>query len=380
MISKLVIRSALLSLIFCCAAIALIVSCSGTGSDSAVVAKKPTEVRVLVVTPSAIAKTVELTGSVEPYRKVGLASPAEGPVISLNARQGDPVKVGDKLVEIGRRAGTNALIASLKEQLAKDEESFRRSKELALIEGISTQQLDLARATYESSKAQLVKAQETEGDFSVLAPWNGVVSDLMVEVGDFVSPRAPLLEMYDPASLILRAEIPERYAPNLRKGMNILVTLDAYPDSLFSATIVRVYPYLDERMRTRTVEAAVADPKILLPGMFARLSIKIGAIEKAIVVPNQALTITPEGESIAFLLINGTAKRQKVKTGIEDAGRIQILEGIQTGDTLITSGIMSLKDGMKVTPIINGASADRPADVPKTSSAEKPSTSAGGQK
>jgi membrane fusion protein (multidrug efflux system) len=374
------IRSILLSLIFCCAAAAWIISCGGAGGDSAVVAKKPTEVRVLVAAPSSIARTVELSGSVEPYRKVSLASPAEGPVISLNARQGDPVRVGDKLVEIGRRAGTNALIASLKEQLAKDEESLRRAKELALIEGISTQQLDLARATYESSKAQLVKAQETEGDFSLLAPWNGVVSDLMVEVGDFVSPRAALLEMYDPASLILRAEIPEHYAPNLRKGMVFSVTLDAYPDSLFSATIVRVFPYLDERMRTRTVEATVADPHILLPGMFARLSMKIGAVDKAMVVPNQALTVTPEGESIVFLLTNGAAKRQKIKTGIEDAGRIQILTGIQPGDTLITSGIVSLKDGMKVTPIIDGASADRPADAAKAASAKKPSTSASGQK
>lgn len=379
MISKLALRSALLSLIFCCAAIALIVSCGGPGSDSTVVAKKPTEVQVLAMTPSSMAKTVELTGSVEPYRKVRLASPAEGPVISLVARQGDPVRVGDKLVEIGRQAGTTALIASLIEQVAKDEDNYRRAKELSLIDGISTQQLDLSRVTYESSKAQLAKAREAESDFSVLAPWNGVVSDLKVEVGDYVSPRAPLLEMYDPASLILRAEIPERYAPNLRKGMTISVTLDAYPDSLFTATITRVYPYLDERMRTRTIEATVADPKILLPGMFARLSIKIGAIQEAIVVPNQALTITPSGETIAFLLIDGAAKRQKVKTGVEDAGRVQILAGVQLGDTLITSGVMSLKDGMKVTPIVSSIPSGEQPDAAKKSSAERTSSPVGGK-
>jgi membrane fusion protein (multidrug efflux system) len=310
---------------------------------------------------------------------VQLASPAEGPVISLRARQGDEVRIGDTLVEIGRQAGTSALIASLKEQLAKDEDSYRRAKELALIDGISTQQLDLARSTFESSRAQLVKAEESASDFSVLAPWNGVVSDLKAEVGDYVSPRAPLLEMYDPASLILRAEIPERYAPNLRKGMKISVTLDAYPDSLFAAIITRVYPYLDERMRTRTIEATVADPKILLPGMFARLSIKIGMVQEAIVVPNQALTITPSGETIAFLLIDGAAKRQKVKTGVEDAGRVQILAGVQLGDTLITSGVMSLKDGMKVTPIVSSIPSGEQPDAAKKSSAERTSSPVGGK-
>lgn len=380
MISELKLRSTLLGLIACCTLALLVASCSGTSNESNATAKKPTEVRVQVITPGSIAETVELTSTIEPYRKIQLASPAEGPVTSLRARQGDFVRRGDTLVEIGRRAGTIALIASLKEQLAKDKDSYSRASELAAIEGISTQQLDLARSTYESSRAQLVKAEESASDFSVLAPWGGLISNLGVEVGDYVSPREVLLEMYDPGSLILQAEVPEKYATKLRPGMTLSARLDAYPDSVFSAKISRIFPFLNEQMRTRRIEATLSGPSLLLPGMFARLTIKIGAIHEAIVVPNQSLTITPEGETMAFLLIDGAAKRQKVKTGIEETGRIQVLEGVGIGDTLITSGIMSLKEGMKVTPILGDSPPLHLTNVEKGRDEKKTSTPTGEQK
>ena len=310
--------------------------------------KKPQEVRVVSVTKSAISQTLELTGSVEPYRIAQLASPAEGPVLNLRVREGDLVKAGDTLLSIGRKKGVDALIFSFREDLKKEEDNLKRTQQLVQNDALPGEQLDQAKASYERARAQLTKAEETAQDYFVAAPWVGVVSRLKVKEGDFVVPRAPLVEIYDPVSLVIRVAIPEKYAAGIRKGSSVTARLDAYPGAIFAARIVRLYPYLDERVRTRTIEVGVTDPVDLLPGMFARLILKLKQVDDAIVVPLAALITTPEGGKVVFVVKDGKAIRRKVKTGIEESDRIQVLEGINPGDKVIVSGHKDLKDGMDV--------------------------------
>ena len=310
--------------------------------------KKPQEVRVISVAKSAISQTLELTGSVEPYRIAQLASPAEGPVLNLRVREGDLVKAGDTLLSIGRKKGVDALILSLREDLKKEEDNLKRTQQLVQNDALPGEQLDQAKASYERARAQLTKAEEMAQDYSVAAPWVGVVSRLKVKEGDFVVPRAPLVEIYDPVSLVIRVGIPEKYAAGIRKGSSVTARLDAYPGATFAARIVRVYPYLDERVRTRTIEVGVTDSVDLLPGMFARLILKLKQVDDAIVVPLAALITTPEGGKVVFVVHDSKAIQRKVKTGIEASDRIQVLEGINPGDKVIVSGHKELKDGMDV--------------------------------
>jgi membrane fusion protein, multidrug efflux system len=310
--------------------------------------KPPQEVRVISAAKSAISQTLELTGSVEPYRIAQLASPAEGPVLNLRVREGDLVKTGDTLLSIGRKKGVDALILSLREDLKKEEDNLKRTQQLVQNDALPGEQLDQAKASYERARAQLTKAEEMAQDYFVAAPWVGVVSRLKVKEGDFVVPRAPLVEIYDPVSLVIRVAVPEKYAAGMRKGLSVTARLDAYPGATFAARIVRLYPYLDERVRTRTIEVGVTDPVDLLPGMFARLILKLKQVDDAIVVPLAALITTPEGGKVVFVVHDSKAIQRKVKTGIEASDRIQVLEGINPGDKVIVSGHKELKDGMDV--------------------------------
>jgi len=225
-----------------------------------------------------------------------------------------------------------------------------RVKRLLEINGNSKEQFEQAKTAYELAKARLVKAQESARDFSVVAPWDGLTSQLFTEVGDYnyTNPRRPLIEIYDPTSLVVRSSVPERYAAHLKYKTPVSVTLDAYPDTVFGASISRIYPYLDERMRTRTVEVTITGNVDLMPGMFARTRLQAGLIESALVVPTQAITTTPDAKSIAFVMSDGKAWRRVVRTGIEEDGRVQITDGIQPGDSVIITGIMSLSDGRPV--------------------------------
>lgn len=309
--------------------------------------KKPPRVRAVAATKAAISSGLELTGSVEPYRVARLASTAEGPVADIRVREADRVKAGDALLSIGRKKGADALITSLREELKKEEDNLRRTRQLVQSEALPGEQLDQAKSALEKVRAQLVQAEETAQDYAIYAPWDGVVSRVNVKVGEFVAPRAVLLEIYDPASLVILAAIPERHAAEVTAGMRVDVRLDAYPDDIMQGRIERVYPYLDSRLRTRTMEITIEKPIDLLPGMFARLNVLLKNIDDAVIVPLEALVTTPKGQ-VVFVVEDGKAIARAVKTGIEADSRIQLVSGVQPGDKVIIAGNEKLKDGVEV--------------------------------
>jgi len=146
----------------------------------------------------------------------------------------------------------------------------------------------------------------------------------------------------------VRFAVPEALTAQVRTEMALEARLDAYPERVFSGRVVRVYPDIDRRMRTRMVEAKLSGIPDVMPGMFARVKLELKQVDAAVVVPLAALITTPEGDKVAFVLQDGKATRRQVKTGIEASDRIQVVEGINPGDKLIVSGHKELKDGLNV--------------------------------
>lgn len=123
--------------------------------------------------------------------------------------------------------------------------------------------------------------------------------------------------------------------------------LDAYPGDVMQGRIERVSPYLDSRLRTRTMEITLEKPIDLLPGMFARLNVLLKNIDDAVIVPLEALVTTPKGQ-VVFVVEDGKAIARAVKTGIEADNRIQLVSGVQPGDKVIVAGNEKLKSGVEV--------------------------------
>jgi membrane fusion protein, multidrug efflux system len=346
-------KNTFFTLIFLClAGIALLIMFYPEKTDNnSNASSKPKEiplVKAVLAKKSQMLKKLELTGSVQAFRIAKLASPAEGPILNLKVREGDIVDSGTVLMSIGRKKGIDALILSLQEELNRDKEEYGRVKQLVEKAIYPTKNLESARATFEMAKARLAAAEQELQDYSIKAPWTGTVSAVKVQDGDFVLPRSPLIEIYDPTSLIIRAAVPERNAADLKLTMGVDVSLDAYPAQKFKGEISRVYPYLDQRLRTRTIEVEIKDPPVLLPGMFARLGLVLGRIDNAIMVPADALLTSPKGDKMMVLLKEGKALRRKVVTGIEDSGFIQIVSGLSEGEEVIVEGNEKLKDGAEV--------------------------------
>jgi membrane fusion protein (multidrug efflux system) len=160
--------------------------------------------------------------------------------------------------------------------------------------------------------------------------------------------KSPLLELADLSSLVVRVAVPEAHAAEVRDGMPAVVRLDAVPGKTFPGKVARAYPGLDQRMRTRTVELTLDGPAALMPGMFARVRLIIESVSDALVIPREAVIVTPAGARVVFVVEDGKAAQRKVTTGIEEAGRVQILSGLKTGEKVVVEGHEKLKDGAAV--------------------------------
>lgn len=311
--------------------------------------KKPNPmVSVVPAETGEISELIDLTGSVEPTRLAKLASPAEGPILNSRVREGDVVKQGFKVLSIGRKKATEALLISARQDLESEKEELARIEQLVESGAIPKDQLDTAKARYSRMVAQLARVKENSEDYDVEAPWDGIISKVLVNDGNYVAARTVLVEMFDPKSLVVRMAVPEAQSQEIKPDMDVSVKLDAYHGKSFRGKISRIYPDLDRRMRTRIAEVEIKDDVALDPGMFARLDLKLRTEKDRIVVPAQAVIVTPTGLRVAFIIEDGKAVQRKIKTGLESEGKIQILSGINPGEQIVIAGNEKLKDGMAV--------------------------------
>ncbi len=153
--------------------------------------------------------------------------------------------------------------------------------------------------------------------------------------------------------------------------MDVTVTLDAYNGKTFNGKISRIYPELDRRMRTRTVEVEIPDPVKLAPGMFARLNLNLKTVTDTVVVPSEAVIVTPKGLRVAYVIQDGKAVQRKIKTGLENKKQIQVVEGLNVGDALVVAGNEKLKDGLEIRlPQPDKAKSDSPGSPQKGEAAK----------
>lgn len=342
------------------AALVFVLSFSGCGKSSpGKPTPPPVAVTVEVVTNRTFFRLLTVTGTIEPTIVAGLASPAEGPVLGCRVREGDRVTAGQELLSIGRQLSAEAAQASAREELRRQELEFRRIEALVKEKAIAGDQLDTARAALERARAALAQAEQAADDYSIRAPWAGVVSRVRVADGNYVAPRTPLVDLYDPTSLVLRFAMPEDHAFALAAGGRVQATFDALPGRDFTLEIIRAYPELDRRLRTRSFEAALPRGATFAPGMFARIRVVLDEQKAALTVPEEA--VLGDGvKRFVFVLADDKAARRPVETGFEQDGRVWIRSGLNVGDRVIVGGIERVKDGAAVRLESDGKPAAKP--------------------
>ncbi|MCK9477163.1 MAG: efflux RND transporter periplasmic adaptor subunit [Candidatus Muirbacterium halophilum] len=331
-------------------ALSLVVFVGNKSNKTDIVEKKAklAVVDVIDVKPTDITQVLDLTGSVEPYHNASLASPAEGPVAEIKVREGDMVKKDQDIIIIGRTHGIDALIASLEEEMRKEKSNLDRTELLYKNNVLPAEKYEIARASFEKVNAALIKAQEQSRDYIIKAPWDGIVEEILVKEGEYLSPRQKLVSIYEPQTLIIKSTVYEKYAMDIKENMEVNIVLDAYNNQKFNGFVKKVYPYLNNKLRTRPFEVDIENDIVLLPGMFARLSISLKEIKNTVVIPSAAVFTDKDGDFSIFTVEDNKAVQKKVYKGIENGADIEIIKGLVFGDKVIVNGIDGIKNNSPV--------------------------------
>ena len=300
----------------------------------------------MVVTGKPFSDFLSLSGSIEPNEVIGLRSEISGIVEELNFSEGGNVSKGQLLIKIND-AELKAQLAQAKTANSLAGENERRAKLLLEKEAISQEEYDIASADYRTteSQIQLIAAQLTKT--AIRAPFSGTIGLRNISQGSYITPTTDIAQLVDVSKVKLEFAIPERYAAHVKNGISVRFTVQG-TNAAFTAKIYAVEPLVETATRTLRVRA-LADNRDsrLIPGTFANVIFPLGTIENGLLVPAEALIPIQNGKKI-FIKKDGVAKEILVETGARTDADVLVSKGLNEGDTVLTSGVMSLRDGSPV--------------------------------
>ncbi len=214
--------------------------------------------------------------------------------------------------------------------------------------GLTITAIGVQRAVVKESEAKLEMARARLAECTVKAPFSGVITKTWAKKGDLAAVKAPLFELVNMSSLIVRCSVPEKFSTDLSEGMPAAITIDALPGEVFAAEVARIFPELDEKMRTRTIELQVKNSTKLMPGMFARVNLQLKKLPGVLSVPVQSVRKRPDGSSFVFSVADKKAQAHNVEVGQIINNRYHLINGITAGQKIVTEGNEKLKDGAEV--------------------------------
>jgi membrane fusion protein, multidrug efflux system len=274
-------------------------------------------------------------------RSATIAPLVSGTVAEVRVRLGSPVRAGDVLVRLSARDLEARLAqASAVEAQAKLERD--RAAALHAQAAVSPAQLDAARAELAVAEARQAEAETQAGRTLLRAPFAGVVTAKLVEVGDTALPGQPLLVVEAPTATRFEARVPEGTG-GLAAGAAVTVRLD---DRELAGRVVEIEPVADVATRTRLVKVDLPPGSAARSGQFGRLLVVTGATA-AVSVPASALVRRGQLETV-FLVEDGAARLRLVRAARARDGRVEIAAGLTGGETVVASGAADLADGQPV--------------------------------
>jgi membrane fusion protein, multidrug efflux system len=300
--------------------------------------------------------SVTAVGSLRSDESVIIRSEQSGRIVSLNFKEGQPVRKGQLLVQLDdgvTRAELGQANANLKLAKAK----FDRAVELNEKKFISGQAKDEADNALRVAEAAVKLIEARLGRFNIEAPFSGTIGLRTASIGDYIKDGQDIVNLEKTDPIKVDFKVPELIQSKVRVGQSLAVTLDAIPGKPFVGTVFAVNPQLDTAGRAVVLRAQMPNRDgALRPGMFARVRLTLSDIGETIVVPEQAVAMQGE-EQIMFKVVDGRAIRTKVEVGQRREGKVEILQGIAATDTVVIAGQQRLRDGAAVRPAGGGNAA-----------------------
>lgn len=352
---------AALCLLFLCAA--------GCGSPDAQEQKKspPVPVSITKAVRGDIATSSTVTGTISPVRESFFGPKVSGRIEHFFVDEGSFVEQGGPLVRLEQTRFALALneakaalgesranLRNLQQKLQRQEKLFQTGiTDRQLLEDIRTQ-AELAEARVRMAESQQQRAEEDLKDSVLYAPFSGFVVERRMNIGEtyaISAERGYIFHMVDTGSVEVELHVFETRKRFVKNGEKVTVTVDAIPDRSFEGVITVVNPLVDAPSRKFLVKIQVHNPSGLLEsGMFARVTLPEEKSSRALLVPAAAV-IERDGSPVVFVVEKDVAAERRIKTGLITHAAVEVLAGLQEGDSIITDGLYAVKTGTPVSII-----------------------------
>ena len=312
----------------------------GKGSNKAL------NVNAQIIRTQSLTDEIYTTGNLLPDEEVDLSFETSGKITQINFTEGSVVQKGQLLAKVNDRP-LQAQLKKLQSQLKLAEDRVFRQNALLVKDAVSKEAYEQVKTDLASLNAdiELVKANILQTELK--APFDGIIGLRQVSEGAYASPTTIIAKLTKITPLKIDFSVPERYATQIKKGTHLTFNIEGNLSS-FNATVYATESKVDPASRSLSVRALYPNTgNSLLPGRFARVTIKMHEIPNAIAIPTEA--IVPEmGKDKVYLYKSGKSMPVDVKTGLRTDSKVQITQGLNVGDTIITSGTLQLRTGLNV--------------------------------
>ena len=288
------------------------------------------------------------TATLEADEQATVVSQITGVVLEIKVEEGDFVEAGQILAQV-ETDRYSLQVERANAAFIRLEMDFQRKKELYTKQLVSAEDYERVASEYAAQKAGVELAKLDLEYTKIRAPISGYISERLVRAGNLVKLHDPVYRItnYDPLLAILH--VPERELSVLRKGLEVSMSLDAWPDETFFGEVIRISPVVDPATGTFRVTAEIRDhAQMLKPGLFGRVGILYDLHRDVPVIPRSAVITEDELSHVFVISEEGNAARRNIQLGYEREGLIEVLVGLAQGETVVTAGKGSLSDGTLV--------------------------------
>lgn len=307
--------------------------------------ERPMKVRTMVIEPQATSSFSRYAGTIEPARETPLSMQSAGRIVSIEVKNGERVKAGQKILAIDNTQAMNAL-RSAEASLQHAQDGYNRVKSVHAKGVVSDQKMVEIESQLTQAKSLYAAAKKQLDECTLVAPCEGIVSGLDVQPGQTVIPGTKLCTMLDLSGFTVRFSVPEAEVKNLAAKGEVECSA---ADTVLPITITEHTMTANALTHTYDVTARIqGGAEVLMSGMVGVVRVKNERMkEEGIVIPAKCVLLKPEGPTV-WVVENGEAVRRLIVSGGYQADGVQVREGLLPGDTLIIEGYQKLYTGCKV--------------------------------
>ena len=300
--------------------------------------------------------TLSSVGSIVAINGAGLSAEIPGIVDTIDFESGEDVKAGALLLTL-RPNNDNAVLAQLQAAAALAKLNLGRDIKQLAADGVAQATVDTDRANLQQATAQVQAQQSLMVEKQVRAPFSGRLGIRQVDLGQYLAAGTQIVTLQQLDPLFVDFYLPQQALAQIEVGQPVTVAVDAFPAKPFTGKISAINSAVDTSTRTIQVRATLGNPGLVLrPGMFATISIAVGAPRDLVTLPQTAISYNAYGDTVFIVHRQKgpdgkdvlTAGQSFVTTGDTRGDQVAVLQGVAAGDEVVTAGQIKLKNGSPI--------------------------------